>query len=55
MTEYTIGEAAQILGVTTRTLRHWDQIGLFPPSFRTWSEHRLYTDDDLDAALRLKR
>ena len=53
MTEYTIGEAAQILQVTTRTLRHWDQIGLLVPTYRTWAEHRLYTSSDLDVALRI--
>jgi len=27
-----IGELARLLGVTSRTLRHYDQIGLFPPA-----------------------
>ncbi|MDN6130556.1 MAG: MerR family DNA-binding transcriptional regulator, partial [Corynebacterium casei] len=26
--EYTICEAAEILQVSTRTLRHWDEVGL---------------------------
>lgn len=53
MTDYTIGEAAEILHVTTRTLRHWDALGLLVPSWRTWADHRLYTDDDLDTALQI--
>ena len=53
MTDYSIGEAADILHVTTRTLRHWDQIGLLVPTWRTWSDHRLYTDDDLERALQI--
>ena len=53
MTDHQIGEAADILHVTTRTLRHWDQIGLLVPTWRTWSDHRLYTDDDLERALQI--
>ena len=47
MSDYTIGESADILKVTTRTLRHWDSIGLLRPSWRTHADHRLYTDADL--------
>ncbi|RSZ61592.1 MerR family transcriptional regulator [Corynebacterium hylobatis] len=50
MTDHTIGEAADILNVTTRTLRHWDHIGLLVPGWRTWADHRLYTEADLDRA-----
>lgn len=51
--EYTIGDAAELLGVTTRTLRHWDAIGLLSPQYRTWSDYRLYTDEDIDTALEI--
>lgn len=47
MSEYTIGEAAEILGVTPRTLRHWESKGLLVPGWRTTSDYRLYTEDDL--------
>ncbi|MDO5670411.1 MAG: MerR family transcriptional regulator [Corynebacterium sp.] len=50
MTEYTIGEAADLLRITTRTLRHWDHIGLLSPGWRTHADHRLYTAEDLDSA-----
>ncbi|HHU66653.1 MerR family transcriptional regulator [Corynebacterium sp.] len=53
MTDYTIGEAADILHVTTRTLRHWDHIGLLTPGWRTWADHRLYTEADLERALQI--
>lgn len=53
MTDYPIGEAAEILEVTTRTLRHWDAIGLLVPSWRTWAGHRLYTEEDLQTALEI--
>ena len=49
-TELTIGEAAELLGVTVRTLRHWESIGLLVPSWRTLGGHRLYVDDDLERA-----
>lgn len=51
--EYTIGEVAELLGVTTRTLRHWDAIGLLSPEYRTWSDYRLYTGEDIDTALEI--
>lgn len=53
MTDYHISDAADILNITTRTLRHWDHIGLLVPGWRTSADHRLYTDDDLDRALQI--
>lgn len=49
--EYTIGEAADILGVTPRTLRHWDEVGLLSPSWRTMTDYRLYAEDDLELGM----
>lgn len=49
MTDHQIGEAAEILNVSTRTLRHWDAVGLLSPTYRTYADYRLYTDADLDA------
>lgn len=46
----TVGAAAALLGVSVRTLHHWDTIGLLTPSGRTWSGYRLYSDADLDRA-----
>ncbi|WP_261163780.1 MerR family transcriptional regulator [Microbacterium sp. Marseille-Q6965] len=43
----TVGAASELLGVTVRTLHHWDAIGLAAPSARTPAGYRLYTDDDL--------
>lgn len=48
---YTIGEAAEVLKVTTRTLRHWDHLGILSPEWRTMGDHRLYTDDDLQRGM----
>jgi DNA-binding transcriptional MerR regulator len=45
--EWKVGELAKITGLTIRTLRYYDQIGLFSPSGRTEAGYRLYTDHDL--------
>jgi DNA-binding transcriptional MerR regulator len=44
----TVGAAAELLGVTVRTLHHWDEIGLASPSQRTRAGYRQYTDADLE-------
>ena len=45
--EYTVGKFAKKLGVTKRTLHHYDEIGLFKPSIITSTNHRVYTDEDI--------
>ncbi len=44
----TVGEVASLVGVTIRTLHHWDAAGLVVPSQRSQSGYRLYTDADID-------
>lgn len=41
-----IGEVAERAGVSLRTLRHYDTIGLLPPSGRSDGGFRLYTEAD---------
>ncbi|QNQ89582.1 MerR family transcriptional regulator [Corynebacterium poyangense] len=54
MSDYSIGEAAEILGVTTRTLRHWDQVELLSPLWRsTHGDYRIYTDRDLEKGFQI--
>ena len=48
MTTMTVGELAEVSGVTVRTLHHYDEIGLLVPSTRTASGYRIYTNDDVD-------
>lgn len=43
----TIGATAAMVGVSVRTLHHWDEIGLVRPSGRTWSDYRVYSTDDV--------
>lgn len=42
-----IQKVAKQTGVTVRTLRYYDQIGLLASSSKTEGGHRLYTDEDL--------
>jgi DNA-binding transcriptional MerR regulator len=43
----TVGAAAARMGVTIRTLHHWDAIELVCPTERTDAGYRLYTSADL--------
>ncbi len=43
----TVGEVADLTGVSVRTLHHYDHIGLIVPSARSRSDYRLYTDADV--------
>jgi DNA-binding transcriptional MerR regulator len=45
---YRIGEAAELVGVTTRTIRYYEELGLLrTTASRTKGAHRLYTDSDI--------
>ncbi|WP_238158365.1 MerR family transcriptional regulator [Kribbella voronezhensis] len=43
----TVGAAASLVGVTVRTLHHWDAMGLVSPSERTAGGYRLYSATDI--------
>jgi DNA-binding transcriptional MerR regulator len=45
--EWKVGELAKLAGLTVRTLRYYDQIGLYSPSGYSDSGHRLYTESDI--------
>ena len=47
LTALTVGQMAEQLGVTVRTLHHYDEIGLLVPSERTSAGYRLYSDKDI--------
>lgn len=46
-TEYTVGAAADVTGVSVRALHHYDEIGLLRPSRRNPAGYRIYSPDDL--------
>jgi MerR family transcriptional regulator, thiopeptide resistance regulator len=43
----TVGATASAVGVTVRTLHHWDAMGLVRPSGRTVGGYRLYSAADI--------
>lgn len=45
---HQIGEVAEAVGLSLRTIRHYEEVGLAPPSGRTTGGFRLYTDADID-------
>ena len=45
--DLTVGQTADLVGVSVRTLHHWDAIGLVRPSGRTAADYRLYGTADV--------
>ena len=50
-----IGRVADAIGLSLRTIRYYEEIGLVKPSGRTAGGFRLYNDDDVDRLLLIKR
>jgi MerR family transcriptional regulator, repressor of the yfmOP operon len=50
-----IGEIAERSGVTPRTIRYYEELGLLPRSERELGKHRSYTEADVDRVRELKR
>lgn len=50
-----IGELADRTGLSLRTIRHYDEIGLLKPSGRSEGGFRLYTGSDLERLLVIRR
>lgn len=46
--EYNVGQVAELAGVSIRTLRHYDEIGLLRPAQRSHAGYRKYQGDDLE-------
>jgi DNA-binding transcriptional MerR regulator len=44
----TVGEVAELAGVSVRTLHHYDELGLVVPSDRSEAGYRLYDHADLE-------
>jgi DNA-binding transcriptional MerR regulator len=49
-----IGEVAKLTGLTTRTLRYWEELGLISPSSYRGRGERLYSATDMARASRIK-
>ena len=50
-----IGEAADKVGLSIRTIRHYEEAGLIVPSARSDGGFRLYTEPDIDRLRVVKR
>lgn len=50
-----IGELAKRAGMSLRTIRHYDEVGLLVPSGRTSGGFRVYTEQDLERLLVVRR
>ena len=46
--KYTIGGLAKLSGLTTRTLRYYDEINLLKPSYIQSNGYRIYTGKEVD-------
>jgi len=51
---WRIGEVADRTGLTRRTLRHYDDLGLLVPATRSSGDYRLYDEDDLLRLLQIQ-
>ena len=54
MTHLRIGEVAARAGVSARTLRYYEELGLLPPSTKTPGGARRYDDADVARLLRIR-
>jgi DNA-binding transcriptional MerR regulator len=51
-----IGEVAEVLGTTPRTIRYYEEIGLLPAADdREQGKHRVYTQADIDRVREIMR
>ena len=54
-TQLQIGEVAQLLGITPKTIRHYSKLGLLKEPERTGAGYRLYSTNDLLRLQRIRR
>lgn len=50
-----IGEVATLTGLSLRTIRYYEEVGLVPPSARSAGGFRLYADEDVARLQLVKR
>jgi len=46
--QLSIGDVAERIGLSFRTIRYYGEMGLVPPSARTKGGHRIYHEDDVE-------
>src|SRR6266566_369049 len=52
---YTIEQVATRTGLTKRTLRYYEEVGLLPPTDRTEGNYRRYCESDIQRLERIKK
>jgi len=52
---YSIDQVAAQTGLTKRTLRYYEEMGLLPPTDRTEGNYRRYSDEDIHRIEHIKR
>jgi MerR family copper efflux transcriptional regulator len=50
-----IGELAERTGLSLRTIRHYDEVGLLPATARTDGGFRVYSEDDYERLMVIKQ
>lgn len=50
-----IGELAERTGLSLRTIRHYDDVGILPAASRTGGGFRVYTEADVERLLLIRR
>jgi MerR family copper efflux transcriptional regulator len=50
-----IGVVAERLGLSIRSLHHWEEMGLVTPSARSTGGFRLYTEEDVERLVLMRR
>lgn len=51
---HTIEQVAQRTGLTKRTLRYYEEVGLLPPTDRTGGNYRRYSEEDVKLLQQIK-
>jgi len=52
---HNIGDVAQVSGVSSKMIRHYESIGLISPARRTLANYRIYTDNDVHTLRFIRR
>ena len=52
---FTIDQVSARTGLTKRTLRYYEEVGLLPPMGRTEGNYRRYNEEDIQRLERIKR
>jgi DNA-binding transcriptional MerR regulator len=51
----TIRQLSQKTGVSSKTLRYWETLGLLPKPWRTHTNYRMYRPSDLDRVIFIRK